>query len=120
LSADGKKQPFFIHLADREVFGFAGLWDKSFAADGSAIESCVHITMPANDLMRDIHNTGSNPYRMPAILRSEDYEAWLSGTTDEARAALVQYPSDLMVAHAVSTRVNTPKNNDASLLDPIT
>jgi len=34
LSADGKKQPFFIHLADREVFGFAGLWDKSFAADG--------------------------------------------------------------------------------------
>jgi putative SOS response-associated peptidase YedK len=119
LAADGNKQPFFIHLADREVFGFAGLWDRSFAADGVATESCVHITMPANALMRDIHNTGNNPHRMPAILRSEDYDAWLSGTTDEARAALVQYPADLMVAYAVSTRVNTPKNNDASLLDPL-
>ena len=119
LAADGKKQPFFIHLADREVFGFAGLWDRSFAADGVATESCVHITMPANALMRDIHNTGNNPHRMPAILRSEDYEAWLSGTIDEAHATLVPYPADLMVACAVSTRVNTPKNNDASLIEPV-
>lgn len=119
LAADGHKQPFFIHLADRETFGFAGLWDRSFATDGTAVESCAHITMSANALMRDIHNTGSNPHRMPAILRSEDHEAWLNGSAVEARAALVPYPAELMVAYAVSTRVNTPKNNDASLLDPL-
>jgi putative SOS response-associated peptidase YedK len=119
LGSDGRKQPFFIHLADREVFGFAALWDRSIAADGSAIESCAHITMTANALMRDVHNSGNNPHRMPAILRQEDHEAWLGGTAEEARAALAQYPADLMVAYPVSTRVNSPKNNDASLVTPV-
>lgn len=119
LSADGRKQPFFIHLADRDVFGFAGLWDRSVAGDGSTVESCVHITMPGNALMRDIHNAGNNPHRMPAILRSDDYEAWLSGTAEDARSALRQYPADLMVAYPVSTRVNSPKNDDAALLVPV-
>jgi putative SOS response-associated peptidase YedK len=55
---------------------------------------------------------------MPAILRREDHEAWLSGTTDEARAVLKPYPSELMVAYEVSPRVNSPKNNDERLLEP--
>ena len=113
------KQPWAIALKGDEPLAFAGLWDRSFAADGAATESCVHITLPANELMRDIHNTGNNPHRMPAILRLEDHEAWLSGTIDEAHATLVPYPADLMVACAVSTRVNTPKNNDASLIEPV-
>ena len=103
VGADTRKQPFFIHLADREIFGFAALWDRSFTAEGAAIESCAHITMAGNSLMRDIHNAGSHPYRMPAILRMEDHDAWLNGTIDEAQKLLVQYPSDLMVAYAVST-----------------
>jgi putative SOS response-associated peptidase YedK len=72
--------------------------------DGTAAESCVHITMPANELMANIHNTGNNPHRMPAILRAEDREAWLSGTPQEARAVLRQYRADLMDAYEVSTR----------------
>ena len=66
-------------------------------AGGTAIESVVHVTMPGNELMREIHNGGSNPYRMPAILHKEDHEAWLTGTIDEARAVLRPYPSGLMV-----------------------
>jgi putative SOS response-associated peptidase YedK len=119
LDAQGRKAPYFIHLADQELFGFAGLWDRSVKADGSAVESCVHITMPANELMRDIHNTGNNPHRMPAILRKEDQEVWLHGTPEEARAVLVQYPADLMVAYEVAPRVNSPKNNDERLLEPV-
>jgi putative SOS response-associated peptidase YedK len=75
--------------------------------------------MAANALMRDIHNTGNHPHRMPAILRAEDHEAWLRGTVEDARAALLPYPADLMVAYAVSTRVNAPKNNDPSLIEPL-
>jgi putative SOS response-associated peptidase YedK len=56
---------------------------------------------------------------MPAILREEDHEAWLNGTPDEARAVLKQYPSDLMVAYKVSTRVNSPKNNGPELIEPM-
>jgi putative SOS response-associated peptidase YedK len=64
----------------------SALWDRSVKADGTAIESVVHVTLPGNELMREIHNGGSNPYRMPAILHKEDHEAWLTGTIDEARA----------------------------------
>jgi putative SOS response-associated peptidase YedK len=83
------------------------------------VESSVHITMPANALIKEIHNAGNNPYRMPAILRKEDQEAWLSGTLDDARAMLKQYEAGLMVAYEVSTRVNTPTNNDAALIESV-
>jgi putative SOS response-associated peptidase YedK len=118
LGADGKKFPYYIHLNDQEHFAFAALWDSSTKQDGSVIESVVHITMPANELMADIHNTGNNPHRMPAILRAEDHEAWLTGSVDEARAVLRQYATDLMVAYRVSTKVNTPKNNSPDLIEP--
>jgi putative SOS response-associated peptidase YedK len=96
LNEAGQKHPFFIHLADQEVFGFAGLWDRSVRADGTAVESCAIITMPGNDLMRQVHNTGSNPHRMPAILAPAAYDAWLSGGAGEARAVLGPYPQDVM------------------------
>jgi putative SOS response-associated peptidase YedK len=119
LDGAGRKAPYYIHLNDQLMFAFAALWDRSIKVDGTAVESVVHITMPANDLMRSIHNTGSNPHRMPAILRKEDQEAWLAGSVDDARSALKQYDAGLMVAHEVSTRVNAPKNNEASLIDPV-
>ena len=115
---DGRKLPYFIHLADQPLFAFAGLWDRSVKADGTAIESVVIITMPANKLMHDIHNSGSNPHRMPAILRREDQDTWLTGSVDAARTVLKEYAADLMVAWPVSTRVNAPKNNDAKLTEP--
>jgi putative SOS response-associated peptidase YedK len=119
LDAQGRKTPYLITLADQELFGFAALWDWSVRDDGVVIESCAHITMPANALMADIHNGGRHPGRMPAILRREDHEAWLKGTPAEARAALQPYPADLMVAHPVSTRVNSTRNNGPELIEPI-
>jgi putative SOS response-associated peptidase YedK len=119
LDAQGRKSPYLVTLADQALFGFAGLWDRSVKEEGTVVESCVHITMPANTLMADIHNTGNNPHRMPAILRREDHEAWLEGTMEEARAVLTPYPSDLMVAHRVSPRVNSVRNNSPELIEPI-
>jgi putative SOS response-associated peptidase YedK len=114
---DGKtKQPYYITCADQPVFGFAGLWDRSVTAEGSAIESCTIITMPPNALLAEIHNAKQ---RMPAILQSQDIEAWLAGSPDEAWATLKPYPDDLMHAQKVSTRVNSPKNNDAALLEAV-
>ena len=116
VQADGKtKVPFFIHVNDQEVFAFAGLWDSSRTDAGDTIESCTHITVPANRLVGEIHNT---KHRMPAILAKDDREAWLKGTADEAWSTLKPYADEHMVAWPVSTRVNSPKNNDASLIQP--
>ncbi len=113
---DGKtKVPYYIHLNDQDIFAFAGLWDSSRNAQGERIESCTHLTMPANRLLAEIHNTQS---RMPAILAKEDRQAWLEGTPEEAWAALKPYPDEHMVAWAVSTRVNKPANDDATLIEP--
>jgi putative SOS response-associated peptidase YedK len=116
VTADGRKQPFLIELADQPVFGFAGLWDRSVRADGTAIESCTLITLPANTLMAEIHNAKK---RMPAILAAPDHAAWLSGTAAQAQATLRAYPDDAMHAYRVGPRVNTPKNDDAGLIEPL-
>ncbi len=118
LNDNGQKQPFYIKSAEYEVHGYAGLWDSSTRDDGTVVESFTIITMPANSLMAEIHNAPGKQ-RMPVILARNDYDAWLAGSNDEARAVLKQYPADSMVAWPISTRVNAPKNNDAALIQPV-
>jgi putative SOS response-associated peptidase YedK len=116
VQADGKtKIPFYITLNDQDVAAFAGLWDSSRSDSGETIESVTHITVPANRLVGEIHNT---KHRMPAILLREDREAWLTGTPEEAWAAVKPYPDEHVVAWPVGTRVNSPKNNDSALIEP--
>jgi putative SOS response-associated peptidase YedK len=114
VNEDGSKTPFYITCVDQPIFGFAGLWDASNDANGATLESCTIITMPPNPLMAEIHNVRQ---RMPAILDQADTEAWLAGSTQDAFAALKPYPADRMHAWPVSRRVNTPKNNHASLIE---
>jgi putative SOS response-associated peptidase YedK len=117
VNADGSREPFFLKLIEREVFGVAGLWDRSRRHDGSWVNSCTLITVPANRLLAEVHN---EKQRMPAILAEDDQEAWLTGGKAEAKAALKPYPDELLVAWRVSRRVNNPRlPNDASLIEPV-
>jgi putative SOS response-associated peptidase YedK len=67
--------------------------------------------VPSNELIAQIHD------RMPLILPKNAYERWL-GEEPDPRDLLMPFPADLLVMWPVSTRVNSPDNNDASLLDP--
>lgn len=117
VNPDGSRDPFFVRLAPREVFGVAGLWERSRRADGSYLVSCTLITVPANRLLAEVHN---GKQRMPAVLAETDHESWLSGAPAEALAALRPYPADEMLAWRVSRRVNSPRlPNEASLIDPL-
>jgi putative SOS response-associated peptidase YedK len=117
VNADGSREPFFVRLAEREVFGVAGLWERSRREDGSHVFSCTLITVPANRLLAEVHN---EKQRMPAILAAGDHDRWLFGTPQEARVTLQPYPETEMQAWRVSRRVNNPKlPNDASLIEPV-
>jgi putative SOS response-associated peptidase YedK len=116
MMIDAPKQPWFIGLANKEVMPFAGLWERSVKADRTVVESFTIITLPANDFMAKIHNEGR---RMPAILRREHVEVWLTGTAEQAKAALIQYAGDELLAYRVSPRVNSPKVDDEKLLEAI-
>jgi len=113
----GIKQPFYVHLDDQDVFGFAGLWQRH-GRDANAVteEWCTIITVTANSLMAEIDDTMA---RMPAILRREQRDLWLSGTAETAGAALAAYASERMVAYQVSSRVDSLSNNDEALLEPL-
>jgi putative SOS response-associated peptidase YedK len=117
LLPDGKsKQAYFIKPADQDSFGFAGLWDSSKAADGTITYSFAIITLPASPLMAQIHNTRR---REPAMLTPDGCRAWLAGAPKQGRTLLQPYPDDQLVAWPVSTRVNSPKNNDHQLIEPV-
>jgi putative SOS response-associated peptidase YedK len=114
--ADGRKEPFYVRLTDREVFGVAGIWERSVKGDGTEVHSCALITVPPNALLAGIHN--EKP-RMPAVLREEHHDAWLTGTPEQARAVLLPYPGERMTAWQVTRRVNSPRlPDDASLIAP--
>jgi len=114
---DGGKVPYFVRpSADDTTFAIAALWDESIAADGRSILSSTIITMPANELMANIHNTKT---RMPAILRHEDIESWLTGTPEQAKSVLKQFPADEMIAWPVSKRVNAARNQGPELIEEV-
>jgi len=116
LNDDGSREQFFVHLADRAVFGVAGLWERSRRADGTYLASCTLITVPANELLARVHN--EKP-RMPAILSEAHYDDWLRGPPERALELLRPYPQQSMRAWKVSRDVNNPRlPDDARLIEP--
>lgn len=95
----GRKEPYYIHLPEDEVFSVGGLWDEWINPEtGEAIHSYVMITTEANELMRQVHNSGLNPFRMPFILRKETEEVWLDSKLplEGVQELLQVYPHDGM------------------------
>ncbi len=108
------KIPYYIHLTHEDIFSFAGLYDIWKDAEGKEFPSFTIITTTPNKIMEPIHN------RMPVVLKRDDEERWLDPTEDQTRLhhLLVPSPASDMAAYTVSTRVNSPKNNSADILQP--
>jgi putative SOS response-associated peptidase YedK len=116
VNPDASEQPYYIHPDDQDVFGFAGLWTRTSTDANAVTECCSIITLPANPLIAQIHNSGR---RMPALLRREHRELWLSGTAEFAGTALAAYADERLLAYPVSDRINSPRNNDEGLVEPL-
>ena len=111
----GKKQPYLIHMKDDEPFGMGGLLEFWNSPTGEITTFTILTTSP-NALMAEIHD------RMPVIIAPDNYSEWLDpGVTDVSRlqALAVPYPERLMEAYPVSTRVNSPSNEGAELVERI-
>lgn len=103
---DDGKVPYFIHLADREPFAFAGLYEVHGSGE-DRLASCTIITTTPNACMKPLH------HRMPVILPEAVWGAWLAAAEPEAHLALLKpYPDGAMEAYAVSRHVNRPTNDD--------
>jgi putative SOS response-associated peptidase YedK len=113
---DDTKQPMYITPKEGDSIQFAAVYDSWINEHGETVDSCAIVTTSANDFMSSIHA------RMPAILDEETVALWLDPATTDAdnlQPILMPASNDLLQAHPVSTRVNSYKNDDSSLIDEI-
>ncbi len=95
---------------------FAVVYDSWINEHAETVNSCAIVTTAANDFMSSIH------HRMPAILDEETVALWLDPATTEAKSlqqVLIPASNDLLKAHPVSTRVNSYKNDDSTLVTEV-
>ncbi len=113
----GAKQPFYFYLKEKEVFGFAGLWEQWLDKQtGELLETCTIITTEANEVLKPVHE------RMPVILKPENYDDWLDvkvKDTDKLQELLKSYPSEEMDSHTVSKNINYPDKDSPDLIKPL-
>ncbi len=109
------KQPYRIVRNDKSIFSVAGLWESWKGNDGQIINSFTMITVPANSLIKKIHD------RMPAILFEDEERFWIDKNVShtEAKKLLKPFPSKLIYAYPVSTKINNVRNNSPDLIKEI-
>lgn len=112
--AGSVKVPHLISVRDAPVFAMAGIWERWRAPEGSDVESFAIVTTAANTFMARIHD------RMPVILPREHWNAWLGEAPKESLTGLLTPPpSEALREHAVSKRVNNPRNDDPACVEPV-
>lgn len=109
---DGGKDPWFIHLPERKVFSFAGLWAYNPALD---VTSCTILTAAAQEPMKSVHN------RQPIILSPDAYAAWLDPSTSvaDAKGLLSNNLDGDLEMYRVSRDVNSSSFQGSSAIDPV-
>lgn len=108
------KVPCHITPRDREVFAFAGLWERWTSKDGEPLETCAIVTTTANAFMAPLHP------RMPVILTPEGEERWLDPFARPADLTPLLRPYEgVLEARAVSLLVNDPRNDLPDCLLPL-
>jgi putative SOS response-associated peptidase YedK len=116
-----KKQPFFIRPKDGGTLAMAGLYEiwrdpaKDDDADDRFLWTCTVITTDAPDDLGKIHD------RMPLMVESDRWSAWLDPRTDKDSVLdlLVPAAPGRLEAYPVSTMVNAVANNGPELVEPL-
>ncbi len=107
---DESKHPYLFRLRDESIFGLAGV---RLEQDGES--RFVIVTTEPNKVAAKVHD------RMPAILRPEDEELWISpDEVDPSRLekVLQPIPDSWLEYYPVSRRVNSPHNDAPDITYP--
>ena len=102
-------------MKDDSPFVFAGLWEGwKDPSTSEWLHTCTIITGEPNELVVEVHT------RMPVILPEEHHAKWLGEAQDgDLKELLKPFPAERMNMWPISSRVNSPDNEDEALLEPI-
>ena len=119
---NGAKVPWWIHPEVPEgeadpssrILTFAGLSERWEGEEGEVLRTFTILTADASESIRALH------HRMPVVIPRALRARWLEpgAEVDELREFLAAGPDRPWAAREVSTRVNSPANDDPSLLEP--
>lgn len=119
-SEGSPKQPMYITRADAQPLLLAGLWERWGLAANHAdaahrLETFTIITTSANAFMASVHD------RMPVILEPESLSRWLEPQANPAALQTLLRPAadGILQMHPVSTKVNSPRNTGAELIQRV-
>ncbi len=111
------RTPHWVYRADGHPMVFAGIWASRIDPETQDWRrTCSIITTAAEGVIASIH------HRMPVSLTAEVWDAWLDrDLTDPetAHALLVPIDPDVLMEHPVSRKVNSVRNNDEVLREPV-
>jgi putative SOS response-associated peptidase YedK len=102
---DGRKTPFYIRMKTGSPFWIAGIFEEETLPHPAGY---ALLTTEPNELMKPIHD------RMPVILEPEAVKRWLKPgdlPPEDVRTLCASYPATEMMAGAVSTIVNSARND---------
>ncbi|MFI5363132.1 MAG: SOS response-associated peptidase [Elusimicrobiota bacterium] len=108
----GGKQPLRAALKSREPFTLAGLWDEWKSPDGKSVRTFTIVTAEAEPSFREIHT------RMPVLLDPKDRAPWLDAKTPVEELLPLLHARPGLETYAVSTLVNSPRNDVPACLEP--
>ena len=115
------KQPYMVsavaggELDHSGLLGAAGLWStwRDPNADDVTVHSVAMVTTESTNRLAEIH------HRMPLLLDHEELREWLDVERELPAWAFARRETTDVEVRAVSTRVNSVRNNDAGLIEPI-
>lgn len=118
LVADGfyewnaEKEPTWFYRNDGRLLLVAALFQPP-RSRAEQLPRFTVLTIKPNDTVAIVHD------RMPVVLEAEGLDDWLSGTSVDAARLIVSANLDVLSPRAVSTRVNSTKNDDPSCIAPL-
>ena len=114
---DGKRQPYYIAMADGTPMAFAGLYSTWMGLDGEEIDTAAIVTVEPNLEISSVYD------RMPAILRGDAVDKWLNTRevgVREARELALPPAAGTMKYHAVGKAIGSSMAEGPELIAPIT
>ncbi|PRX49070.1 putative SOS response-associated peptidase YedK [Prauserella shujinwangii] len=114
------KEPFFMTTRDGSSLAFAGIWetwrDPKGDPDDPPLVTCSVLTTDAIGQLADIH------HRMPLVLPRQRWAGWLDPDRTDVEG-LLDPPGldvvDSLELRAVSTKVNSVRNNGPELVERV-
>jgi putative SOS response-associated peptidase YedK len=100
------RRPLWFRASQGGLLLLAGFFEDA-TADG--LPRFVILTMPANETIAPVHD------RMPVILTREQVKGWLEAPSSSPPAEIA---NGTLVGTEVSSRVNSPANDDPECLAP--